>query len=242
MSDTKHILVLANSERVGGRCVAGKIATPLDGGNFDIGQQWVRLNNPTTKEGAVPYMDTVCRPNHTAVRPLDLIQVPLLDPCNNPDHPEDWNYDTTQKWKWIASAKPQDLAAIVDTPASLWNAESDAVPAGYIRRMAPPPASLYLIKAPRGWTFKYFKEWNQYKGYDKKRRRLQFSFAGSHHDMSVTDSEFDHRFKLPGAVSQWPSMPETLPVPNPDAWYFCLSLTPELNGKQYKICATFFET
>ncbi len=242
MSETKYILVLANSERAGGRCVAGKVATPLEGNDFDIGQQWVRLNNPTTKEGAVPYMDTVCRPDHTAVRPLDLIQVTLLDPCNNPDHPEDWSYDPAQKWKWVATATTKDLAGIVDNPPRLWHvAESDTVPAGYIRTMQPPPASLYLIKAPQGWAFRYFKEWNQFKGYDKKRRRLQFSFAGNYHDMSVTDPEFDRRFKLPGATSQWASMPETLTVPNPAGWYFCLSLTPELNGKQYKICATFFE-
>jgi hypothetical protein len=108
--------------------------------------------------------------------------------------------------------------------------------------MRPPPASLYLIKAPPGWTFQYFKEWNQHKGYDKKRRRLQFSFAGNYHDLSVTDPEFDLRFKLPGATSQWPSIPKTLTVPNPAGCYFCLSLTPELNRKHYKICATIFET
>lgn len=243
MLEIKQILVLANSERPGGKCVAGKLATSSAEGTFDISQQWLRLNNPANGEGAVPYMDTVCRPDRTAVRPLDLIEVALLEPCNNPDHPEDWNYDQSQKWKWVASAGSKELAVIADTPATLWHVtESDAVPAGYIRTMPPPAASLYLIKAPAGWRFKYYKEWNNYKGYDKKRRRLQFNFAGDYHDLSVTDPQFDRRFKLPGAVSQWPSIPETLTVPNPADWYFCLSLTQKLNSRQYKICATIFET
>src|SRR5882672_8881492 len=81
MSEIKHILILANSERSGGRCVAGKLATPLADGTFNVSQQWIRLNNPRgANEGAVPYMDTACRPNRTTVRPLDFIQVALLDP------------------------------------------------------------------------------------------------------------------------------------------------------------------
>lgn len=243
MAETKHILILANSERGGGRCVAGKVAVPRPDGSFDVRPEWIRLTNPgATRGGAVPYLHTLCRPNRTAVRPLDVVTVSISGHCNNPDHPEDWFYDPTSPWQWIASAAFADLAAIADSPPSLWHqAESDAVPAGYIRTMPPPPASLYLIKAPATWDFKYYKEWNNFKGYDKKRRRLHLTFAGRFHDFAVTDPEFDRRFKLPDAASKWPSTPQALPVPSPADCYFCLSLTPEFNQRHYKICATTFE-
>lgn len=246
MPETKHILILANSEREGGRCIAGKLATPLEGENFDIGQQWIRLNNPsTTGGGAVPWQHTRCRPQGAPLQPLDIITVTLLDRCNNPDHPEDWNYDPNQSWKWVATANIGCLAGVVDSPLTLWHDGNDkAVQAGYVRTMAQ-PASLYLIKAPNGWTFEHFKEWNQTKGYDKKRRRLKMTFGGRYHDFSVTDSGFDKRFNLPGAVSRWPDIPTRLTVPNPNNVYFCLSLTgltpPKFISHHYKICATIFE-
>jgi hypothetical protein len=135
------------------------------------------------------------------------------------------------------------LPALADGPESLWHwAEPEAVVAGYIRTMPPPPASLYLIKAPAQWALRYFKEWYHYNGYDRKRRRLELTFARQYHEFSVTDPDFDRRFELPGATSRWPDVPETLTVPNPAGCYFCLSLTPELNGKHYKICATIFES
>lgn len=247
MPETRHILILANSEREGGRCIAGKLATQIDDDNFDVSDQWIRLNNPTsTTGGAVPYGHTLCRPpNRNPVRPLDFVKVTLLNPCNNPDHPEDWNYDPNVPWEWVGVAKHDCLAPIVDTPKILWHdGNNKSVRAGYIPRMTK-PASLYLIKAPKGWSFEHFKEWNQTTGYNKKRRRLKMFFGGHYHDFAVTDSEFDRRFKLPNASSSWPDNPTVLAVPNPDDVYFCLSLTgltpPNFVSHHYKICATIFE-
>ena len=73
-------------------------------------------------------------------------------------------------------------------------------------------AAMGLLAWMTGRIVRHVPGWSQFKGYDKKRRRLQFSLAGHYHDMSVTDSQFDRRFKLPASVSHWPSMPETLPV------------------------------
>jgi hypothetical protein len=247
MPEIKHILILANSEREGGRCIAGKLVARLEGDNLDVSPQWIRLNNPSSsKGGAVPWQHAKCHPNGAPVRPLDIIKVSLLDQCNNPDHPEDWNYDPNVPWERVASAKIGCLTAILDTPQSLWHDGSDkAVHAGYIRKMAQ-PASLYLIKAPNGWSFEHFKEWNQTEGYDKKRRRLKMIFGGKYHDFAVTDSEFDKRFKLPAAASHWPNSPTLLAVPNADGVYLCLSLTgltpPNFISHHYKICATIFES
>src|SRR5438309_1866415 len=102
MSETKHILILANSARAGKHCVAGKLATPLKDGSYDVGNQWIRLSDPRdTQDGAVPYADTLCRPGRASVRPLDIVAVSLQAPCNDPNHPEDWFYDPARPWQYI---------------------------------------------------------------------------------------------------------------------------------------------
>lgn len=179
MAETKHILILANSERVGGRCIAGKIATPIDDKHFDVSQQWIRLNYPlSTTGGAVPYQHTLRRPPHrTAVRPFDFIKVSLLEQCNNLDHPEDWNYDHNVPWEYVGTANHDSLPPVADTPRTIWHdGDNKSVHAGYIRKM-PKPASLYLIKAPKGWSFEYFKEWDRTKGYEKKSADSKCSLA-----------------------------------------------------------------
>jgi hypothetical protein len=45
MSETKYTLVLANSARAGKHRVAGRVATSLEGTNFDIGKDWIRLTD-----------------------------------------------------------------------------------------------------------------------------------------------------------------------------------------------------
>jgi hypothetical protein len=58
--------------------------------------QWIRLNDPRDKEeGAVPYLDTLCRPVRASVRPFDIIAVALQSPCNDSGDTEDWHYDPT---------------------------------------------------------------------------------------------------------------------------------------------------
>lgn len=240
MSETQTILILANSERTGGRCVAGKLANARPDGGFDVGTQWIRLTNPDgTAEGTVPYLDTVCRHDRTPVRPLDIIRVAIAGQCNNPDHPEDQYYERAQSWEWVASTVFSRLADVVDTPPSLWyDGHDDAVEAGYVRAMREGPSSIYLVRAPKCWTFTYFKEWDTFKGYEKKRRRLTFTFAGQNHDFSVTDSGFTRRHNIEGRFT---NQRQILSVPNLAGCYFCVSLTPEFHGKHYKICATIFE-
>jgi hypothetical protein len=43
MGEAKHILVLANSAWSGKYCVAGKIATSVGDGRYDVAKQWIRL-------------------------------------------------------------------------------------------------------------------------------------------------------------------------------------------------------
>jgi hypothetical protein len=245
MSETKYILVLANSARVGKHCVAGKVATAFEGTNFDIGKDWIRLTDPRDKEeGAVPYTNTIC-PGHGSVRRLDLVKVTLQDRCNDADHPEDWHFDPASPWEYVATANSSCLSDIADAPPQLWHYTDDSksVPAGYVRAMGAAAATLYLIKAPSGWTFTHWKEDNQFVQMPKTFRRLEFKYASTHHDFSVTDTAFTSRHKIFDKMQMYNH--QTLPVPNPAGAFFCISLTklsPKFSRYHYKICATLFET
>ncbi len=242
MPETKLILILANSVRLGKCCVAGKFVARLGDGSFDISGQWIRLSDPREAEGAVPFTNTICR-NHGPVRPLDIINVGLRGHCANPDHPEDWYFEPDQPWEFVANIDSRSLPEISDNPQSLWHDgfESKSVSAGFVRAMGKNAISLCLVKAPESFEISYYKEFNSFKGFDRKIRKLEFRLAGKTHEFSVTDPHFDRRFKLPGAVSQWPDRPTMLTVPHPANVFFCLSLTSEFKCKQYKICATIFE-
>jgi hypothetical protein len=241
MSESKLIVILANSIRSTDRCIAGKELVLKEDGTYDVGP-WIRLADRSTKEGAVPANVAYCA-GHRWVKILDVVRVVLQFPCDNPDHPEDWWLEPHQPWEFVETRTVADLPNFADHPYSLWHTgESDAVFAGYVRDMGVQAASLYLVKAPEQWSLTYYKEYNSFKGYDKKYRKLELTFAGKYHEFSVTDLGFDRRFNLPSAVSQWPNPGETLTVPNPAGCYFCLSLTPEFNSRHYKVCATIFET
>ncbi|MGA2241394.1 MAG: hypothetical protein ABSH11_05090 [Verrucomicrobiota bacterium] len=243
MAETKHILILANSARAGKHCVAGKFVIPRGDSKFDVCQQWIRLNCPNEPEGAVPYINTIC-PNHGSVRPLDIVQVVLDAKCNDEDHPEDWNYDPSQRWEFAARFDPKNLSSIADTPDSIWHdgAQNNAVAAGYVRHMQGSPATLYLIKAPDNWVFAYWNEWNTFKGKDTTQRKLTFSYANQTHEFSVTDTAFTSRHKIYDKATSQSQTITARDLPNA---FFCLSLTkltpPDFNRYHYKICATIFE-
>lgn len=241
MSEEKLILILANSVRDKKHCVAGKVATALENGKFNISQQWIRLTDPRDPEGAVLPATTLLK-GLRGVRPLDIIKVVLQDHCKDPNHPEDCFFDPAQKWELVASVGFDALPLIADNPLAIWHdgIEERSVPAGYVPQMAAQAATLYLVKAPPDWAFSYWKEWNQWESRNDTKRKLTFTYANRHQQFSVTDRAFTNRYKIFDRATE---MTQYLESPNPKA-YFCLSLTkltPKYSQKHYKICATIFE-
>lgn len=244
MAETKYILVLANSVRAGKYCVAGKIATRCSDGNFDIQQDWVRLTDPQNAEGAVSYATTICS-GHGPIHPLDIIKLDLRESCNNPNHPEDWYFEPSQRWEFIRQEDKGCLPKIVDNPAALWfdRIHSYSVEAGYVSQMKSKPFSICLIRAPGDLDFVFQKKTvpdgdnpNQTKL--KNVRDLKFTHAGRYHEFSVTDPDFMRRHDI------WDKMqeaPQHLRFTNPANIFLCLSLGLEFRSRHYKICATIFE-
>lgn len=248
MPETKHIIILANSARAGKHCVAGKVATPLADGNFDVQSEWVRLTDPSSdgaaSEGAVPYAKTICL-GHGQIKPLDIIEVELRGSCNNLNHPEDWYYEPASPWRFISRADKSCLPSIVDTPAQLWHdsQQPQSVQLGYVPTMTPQPSSICLIAAPSNMDFCFWKKSvpdanNPGQSKIKHVRELSFSYAGIYHEFSVTDPDFMKRHNI---WTRMTDMAQLMRIQNASNYFLCLSLGLAFHGRHYKIGATIFE-
>jgi hypothetical protein len=246
MPKEKHIVILANSVRAKKYCVAGKVVSLKGSGKFDVGE-WIRFADPKDSQGAVSYVSTVCEVNGLTrpVRPLDIVKVTFTGSCGNPDHPEDFFFDPLKRWQIIGKATHENLSELQDAPQTLWHdgTEAKSVPAGYVSKMGNDSASLYLIKAPKNWSFTFWKHQipdadNSGQMKTKQHRELSFQFNKRYHEFSVTDPEFTKRHKI---YDRMTDMPQLLKVLDSTNVFFCLSLTPEFRKRHYKIAATIFE-
>jgi hypothetical protein len=241
MPKTVQILILANSIRHGGYCVAGKLAMPLENGEFKIVDQWIRLTNPDGDEGAVPHAKTLC-PAPKQIHPLDIIQVELRGPCNNPDHPEDWYYEPASPWRFVSHADKSWLPLIADKPPRLWHdgGQPQSVHGGFVRAMTPPAFSICLIPGPQKMDLYFWKKPVQdpHTGQMKSKyvRDLLFEHAGIDHEFSVTDPVF-----MEPIWKRMTDLPQVMRMPGASECFLCLSLGLEFHGRHYKICATIFE-
>lgn len=232
----KAIVILANSVRSGHRCVAGKELIRR-GDAWEVGG-WIRLTDPGTKDGSVRYELTRCRGGEE-VGVLDVVEVPLLGPVGNADHPEDWFVDTTQRWAHLTRLPVADLSLIADSPADLWHDGGDgrSVPAGYVEKMGE-PSTLFLIHNPRNARVTWWKERGASAGdsVEKTRLRLNCTYGGVNHAFDITDPRFTERYHLfERAETKEQTMRLNIPL------HLCVSLTRPWNGRQYKIAATIFE-
>lgn len=132
---TKRLIILANSIRPGGRCVAGICA--------DTGQ-WVRPV-PRHADRAVPDTRSISR-----MALLDIVQVPLAgDRPNPPDRyqRENWFVDTWD-WEVVGRCSVEDATALCEAPDVVLYTNNDRVEPSYMDSL--PPAewkSLLLLNA-----------------------------------------------------------------------------------------------
>lgn len=140
MGATKTLIILANSVRPGGRCVAG-ICTKTG--------KWIR---PVSRDPdrAVPEVPSIRR-----IALLDVVRVPLAG--DRPDPPdrfqsENWFVD---RWDWevIGRCSPKDAIALCERPGLLFFTNNDRVAPSYLEHL--PPAqwkSLVLIQREVGFV------------------------------------------------------------------------------------------
>jgi len=81
---TVDLLVLANSRKLSGKCLAGLVLPELT--------EWVRPISPHTAQGEVPKNQLWIFDGHLQrlIQPLDVVKVSLNKRTTTPFHPEDW--------------------------------------------------------------------------------------------------------------------------------------------------------
>ena len=239
MAKKEFLLVLANSQKNGDRCVAGKLLTPKRDGTYDVGR-WIRPIHPDTKEGEIPSEMTLIDEQWLA--PFDVIEIGLDKPLRNPHHPEDWVIDLNIMWRRASYISKGYLPQLCDGPGDLWgksSATSRRVPVGYVPQMTV-PSTLRLVAPTAPCVVRGFIEDGMDGRGPRVRVRLDIPHDGVIHAFDVKDLAFLARHAIEEQVLQYGHFQRRFVEPGKVA--FCLSLTPPYNEHQYKIAAAIIET
>lgn len=227
----KRVLVLANSMKKGGRCVAGREATT--GERLDLGP-WLRPISDAAEGELLP--QHMALDGGGQLEPLDIVDIPVTEHAGDPVHPEDWRV-TGENWVFVETCSADTLATLVERPPSLWlqaGRASDRVTTEFLKASAN-HQSLYLIR-PQNLRLRYWREFNNYKGYVQKKTRALFDYRGVAYDMGFTDPKATAEYCKDYPAVDQPAKEVTPPFG--DNCVLCVSLTPPLNGTHYKVVAT----
>lgn len=112
MAVVKTIVCLANSRKLGGRCIAGKEI---------VGHQcagWIRPVSARESE-AVIEQEYRCRGGGNS-RVLDILNIPLIEPRPKGYQQENWLLDPRQRWEKVGGVSCNNLQRFADPIAPLW--------------------------------------------------------------------------------------------------------------------------
>jgi len=233
----KTIVVLANSVKKSGRCLAGKeiVRTSND---WSVGN-WIRP--VSSHDGSEIPVYSMRQALGREPQLLEILEIPFDAPAPRPDQPENWLLPRTGAWKSLGSVTFDDMHRLIDQPDNLWGTHMRYVEAGFPNHMAQ-PASLYLIQPDtieplRVWTEETID--GQGRPFDRHRRRVSLRYRGSFHEFDITDPQLQTRYypKLPTKYEA----PLSVQLHDPKQTTICVSLTPVWQGRHYKLAAAFHE-
>ncbi len=189
MPFTKHIVCLANSRKLNGRCVAGiEIVHGQRGG-------WVRpvshREHQEVSENERQYEDG------SDPDVLDIIDVPLQGHLPQHYQQENWRIDPQFYWVKRGSFAWSDLYGLVDPPGPLWidghstfNGQNDLIPQQIAEAQI--TSSLRLIFVER-LELRVFAPSEAF-GNNKRRVLAMFDHHGAHYRFWVTDPAIERLY------------------------------------------------
>ena len=205
-SNIKRIVILANSYKTGGRCIAGR--------EIEVGETkhkigpWIR---PVSKheQGELHQNHYIYISGDIPIV-LDIIELPLESNADEPGQPENWNLGRGSQWKKLGTFPQNQLSKLEQSPANIWldtnERRSDRISA---RRQADGDSSLYLIR-PTDFKVRMF--WSVYDGNPKRKTYAQFSYNGAHYSFSLTDLAFLTKYCVnPPSEGNWKEVKERWP-------------------------------
>lgn len=184
----KRILCLANSRKLSGRCVVGKLYSK------DVPGAWIRPVSNREAEELRPEDYRYKDGQDPCV--LEVIDVPLKSYRPKEHQSENWLIDSGYYWGLAGRIDYDKLPDYLDHPSTLWiNGSStqvganDRVKASEAKRLR---GSIYLIQ-PEYLTLIACES---YMDYGIRRRRVQadFGYEGSNYKLWVTDPSVESEF------------------------------------------------
>jgi hypothetical protein len=232
---TKTMLILANSLKKGGRCIAGREVLWLPDGRWHFGP-WIR---PVSAHGDGELnRDETLRPDGSMVAVMEFANVNLMRNQNEPCQPENWIISGPRCWSTLdRPAKLPPMAALEEHPADLWIDKAEMNDRISPQRLAElrPGFSLAVIK-PEDLTLTWFMEMNTFKKRPQSKFRARFAYHGLKYELSLTDPVASDKLCQPmPAVGE---KPRTLALKSAHGPMLCVSLTPVFSGFHYKVAAT----
>ncbi|HET6401946.1 MAG TPA: hypothetical protein VFH95_11175 [Candidatus Kapabacteria bacterium] len=174
--ETKRMVCLANSRKMGERCVAG--IELVDGKPV----AWIRPVSKRPHEELAPRERQYANGNEP--RLLDIIEVPVQEHRPKQYQSENWLIASNRKWKERGTFSWNELLRLVNHKKPLWinghhthNGYNDHVPLAEARTL---DHSLRLVHVDR-WKLHVFKV------YYKPTVQAEFSFGGTSYRLKVTD-------------------------------------------------------
>lgn len=216
------IIILANSVKRSEHCVAG----------IDENGNWIRpISN--NGEGELTF-EQIRFSDYSTPNMLDLVKIGLDINANNPSHPEDY-YINGNTWELLGRTPISEIDDLINNEHDLWfqaGERTDRISNQHLLQRNTID-SICLIRVTN-FILGLSTEYNSFNDYNKKKRMIYFNHHGRNFSFSLTDPVFGQVY-----CRNFPDVeqPERLIQFNQQS-YFCISLTPALNGYHYKIIAS----
>lgn len=178
-----RLICLANSNKTGGRCIAGKTLGGIPA--------WIRPVSDRENE-EVYWSEQRCQ-DGTDTRVLDIIDIPLLNHRPSPPQTENWLLEPGSPWQRVGAVSWDDLASIADAPPDVWVPRGD--PRSAHDRVAAMDApvwdqSLYLL---------HLRDLSLEMGVSpftgRRTVRAEFSYRRLSYDLSLTDTRVREEYR-----------------------------------------------
>lgn len=226
---SKKIVILANSRKLSGRCIAGVEVEEVSKGLWvpTPGKEWVRPVNAETETGEVNRRDR-CYEDRKEPELLDVVEVCLLDHAPKDHQKENWHIDREYYWAKIGDFAKDNLRGLTEvshlwftrTPSS-YHGENDRIALDdipsvrdslrliYVRDLR------YLVHTP-----------GEYFGSDKRKVRAIFTYRRKRYNLNVTDPLVEQEYLVQDDATY-----------RVGSAYITVSLSEPYNGHVYKLAA-----
>lgn len=230
----KRFVVLANSyKKKPGRCVAGRVL-----GEGNVMGNWLRpISDQPEGELLLRHMKTA---DGSALKVLDIVDVPLGKYAADKTHPEDWFVDNSKPWKRVKKFAAKTIAVFEEKPRDLWldpTTRADRATPEFLAKR-PKHQSLYLIR-PTDFRVVLTNDFNPFEGRNQQKRRACFIYRNQDYSLGLTDPMFIDQY-----AAKFPSPDQPAKIVHPpfgEKCLLCVSLTPIFNDYHYKIVAAVLE-